>query len=651
MTACHAGVAPFLPTIEPVSSVLLVGNPNVGKSAIFGALTGRYANVSNYPGTTVEVTSGNLRNGQTRVVIDTPGIYSFVPLSDDERVTRDILLGDCPDVVAQVVDAKNLRRGLLITLELCETGLPVVVSLNMVDEARSRGIVVHPDRLSALLDLPVVTTIATRGEGVNDLIDGLDQARIGAFSIKYPAAIEAAILAIAAIVPATGLKARGLALMFLAGAEDLPQHLRLPAAEQAALQQIRQDAEQAVGAPLALVITEQRLAAIDTITANVVERIPAQPAFSTRLGRWAVHPFWGWPILAAVLVAVYWVVGVVGAGYLVDLLDNGLFGRFINPALVALVDAIVPFPLVRDFLVGDYGLLTVALTYSIAIVLPIVGCFFVIFGVLEDSGYLPRLAVMLDRGFRMVGLNGKAVLPMVLGLGCGTMATVATRVLETRRERIQATLLLALGVPCSAQLGVLLGMVGSLGLVALAIWGGVVLTILLVVGYLAARVLPGKSSDFILELPPLRWPMPGPILLKTVVRLEWYFKEVLPIFVLGTSVLFVLYTVGALAWLEAILAPLVVHWLGLPTEATAALLVGFLRRDYGSVGLFDLHRNGLLNPSQVLISIVVLTLFVPCMANLFMIAKEHGMRTAVVVMATVFPLAIMVGGLLNIVLN
>jgi ferrous iron transport protein B len=289
----------------------------------------------------------------------------------------------------------------------------------------------------------------------------------------------------------------------------------------------------------------------------------------------------------------------------------------------------------------------VALTYSFAIVLPIVGTFFLAFSLLEDSGYLPRLAVMLDRAFRSMGLNGKAVLPMILGLGCDTMATVSTRMLETRKERVQVTLLLALGVPCSAQLGVLMGMVGGLGLGAVLIWGGVVVATVLAVGYLAARIIPGRQSDFLLELPPMRVPALRNILVKTLARMEWYLWEVVPIFVLGTALLFVLDISGALVWLQAALAPLVVNWLGLPAEATNALLVGFLRRDYGAAGLFDLSRRGLLDPVQVLVSMVVITLFVPCVANVLMIVKEHGARTAVWVVVTVFPIAILVGGLLN----
>ena len=254
-----------------------------------------------------------------------------------------------------------------------------------------------------------------------------------------------------------------------------------------------------------------------------------------------------------------------------------------------------------------------------------------------------RGTVMVNRPFKALGLNGKAVLPVVLGLGCDTMATMTTRILETRKERIQVTLLLALGVPCSAQLGVLMGMMAGVSPVGITVFLLVVVTTMLLVGWLSARLLPGQESDFILELPPIRWPRLDNILIKTLARLEWYLKEVLPLFFLGTVILFVLNATGALALVEQAAEPLVVGWLGLPAKAADAFLIGFLRRDYGAAGLFMLARDGLMTPEQVVVSLIVITLFVPCIANLMVIVKEHGLKVAVGVAATVFPLAFGVG--------
>lgn len=306
-----------------------------------------------------------------------------------------------------------------------------------------------------------------------------------------------------------------------------------------------------------------------------------------------------------------------------------------------------PFPLLADFLVGQYGLWTMAVTYAVALILPIVTTFFLAFGVLEDSGYLPRLAALSNRLFSLLGLNGKAVLPMVLGLGCVTMATLTTRILESKRDRLLVTLLLALAVPCSAQLGVVMGMLAGISLGATLIWSGVILTILLIIGWLAARLVPGERSHLMVELPPLRLPVFSNVAMKTLARLEWYLKEVFPLFIVGTALLFSLEKTGLLAGLIRAGKPLVSGWLGLPPEASAAFLVGFLRRDFGATGLFLMQSQGLLDPRQVVVAMVTITLFIPCIASVMMIAKERGWRTAVGMVLLIIPLAFLVGGLLN----
>ncbi|HXI03188.1 MAG TPA: nucleoside recognition domain-containing protein, partial [Candidatus Saccharimonadales bacterium] len=322
----------------------------------------------------------------------------------------------------------------------------------------------------------------------------------------------------------------------------------------------------------------------------------------------------------------------------------------INPALHHFLRAYVPGQLIADFLVGPYGLITMGLTYAVAIVLPIIITFFFAFSLLEDSGYLPRLAAMLNRIFRVMGLNGKAVLPMVLGLGCDTMATLTTRILDSRKERLIAIVLLALGVPCSAQLGVILGLLSGLSWMAAAIWAGCVFAVILGVGFLASRLIPGETSDFILEIPPLRVPSAGNILAKTLARVEWYLKEAVPLFLLGTALLFVSDRIGLLAAIERWFQPVVTGFLGLPARASEAFIIGFLRRDFGAAGLYRLAQQGLLTPAQIVVALVTITLFIPCIANFFMIIKERGTRTALMVSAFIFPFAILVGGALHFIL-
>ncbi len=645
---CH-GSKDTLEAATESGPIVLVGNPNVGKSVLFGLLTRRYVTVSNYPGTTVEVTRGMASiDGRREVVVDTPGVNSLLAPGECERVTRDILMSERPSAVVLVADAKNLSRALVLAAQLAEMEVPFVLTLNMDDEARARGIDIDAELLSDILGVEVVRTVATRGQGVDELAGTLvDPPRLSRFAVTYDDAIEEAIQRVMALLP-PGLRApRSTAVMLLtghdgAGLEGIPEE----AAGRAAV--IGHELQARYRQPLAYVINHQRLAAVRRVVAGVhSRRAVVRDPLAARLGRLTTHPIFGLPIVLAVLFLLYEFVGQLGAGTLVGLMEGTVFGRFINP-WAADAAAWIPVGIVRDFLVGKYGLVTVALTYGFAIILPIVSTFFLAFSLLEDSGYLPRLAVMVNRPFKAMGLNGKAVLPMVLGLGCDTMATMTTRILDTRKERLQVTLLLALAVPCSAQLGVVLGIIGGLGPTAVLIWVGVLTTTLFSVGYLASRVLPGRGSDFIQELPPLRLPRLSNVVMKTVARLEWYLKEVLPLFIAGTAFLFALDRIGALTRIEQLASPLVERWLGLPSQTTAMFIMGFLRRDYGAAGLFNLVRDGQLDTLQALVSLVVITLFVPCIANFFMIVKEFSLRTALAVAAFIFPFAFLVGGLLNL---
>ena len=648
--------AAALPPPSPSPPLLLVGNPNVGKSVIFGALTRRYVTVSNYPGTTVEIARGTaVRLPGRPQLIDTPGTNSLTPQSEDEQVTRDILLAEPQAVVVQVGDTKNLRRTLYLTVQLAELQRRQLLVLNLQDEAQDLGVRVDSGELAKLLGIPVVPATATRGTGLDGIARHLGEAAVATCEVAYPAAVERAALEVAALLPAgLGAQRRGVALMLLAGDRTLAAWLaaHLDEEMQRTIAERRIALEATLGTRAATVIARARHRCVAALLRQVYhqDRAPVG-SLRDRLGALAMHPFWGVPVLLAVLFVAYEFVGVFGAGTLVALVEEKLFGQLINPAVTVAVERYLPWAWARQLLVGPYGVVTMALTYAIAIVLPVVGTFFVFFGVLEDSGYLPRLAVVINRVFRAMGLNGKAVLPMVLGLGCDTMATLTTRILPTRKERVVVTLLLALGVPCSAQLGVILAMLAAMSPWGTFIWGSVVLATLFGVGWAAARLLPGRGSDFLLEVPPLRTPSLANILIKTAARTEWYLKEAVPLFVLGTLLLFFLDALGALPAIERLARPLVVGLLGLPEKAADAFLVGFLRRDYGAAGLFVLRQDGQLDGVQAVVSLVVITLFVPCIANFFMMIKERGVKTALAMVAFIVPFAFLVGGALNFLLR
>ena len=642
-------------TDPSTEKVILIGNPNVGKSVIFNYLTGKHVTVSNYPGTTVEVAFGTTSvHGKKVQVVDTPGINSLIPMSEDEKITRDILLKENQPHLVQVIDAKNLRRGLLISLQLLEMNLSFLIVLNMWDEAKSRGIEIRTQALSKSLGSPILKTVATSQKGLEKIHDHLQASLPPTISITYPDAIEEGVSRITPLLPEAPISKRSLALMLLSGDESLAEwlHINLSGGEILQIEKIRQEFQSRFAEPIGYLINQVRLRKADELLSQVMERKGGAPkTLSTFLGNLALHPVWGIPILLFVLWIIYEFVGVFGAQTSVNFLEKILFGRWLLPPIIHLLQRILPIPILQEFLVGPYGVFTMAITYAIAIVLPIVGYFFLIFGLMEDSGYLPRLAVMSNQIFKKMGLNGKAVLPMVLGLGCDTMATMTTRILETEKDRTIVTLLLALGVPCSAQLGVILGMFAGLPALYLFIWISMIGGILVMVGYLAARVIPGKSSDFILEIPPLRIPQLSNVLVKTLARIEWYLKEAVPLFILGTIILFILHQTNVLTLLEKMASPLIVHFLGLPAKVTESFIIGFLRRDYGAAGLFVLAKEGILGPHQILVSLVTITLFIPCIAQFFMMIKERGLKKTLWISAAIFPIAFGAGGFLNFLLK
>jgi ferrous iron transport protein B len=642
-------------TDDSKEKVILIGNPNVGKSVIFNYLTGKYVTVSNYPGTTVEVSTGTMTTrGKKIQVLDTPGVNSLIPMSEDERVTRDILLIESKNHLIQVIDTKNIRRGLLISLQLMEMGFPFIVLLNMWDEAKSRGIEIKTQILSEKLGAPILKTVATRQKGLEKIKENLKDRPSSSILINYPETIESGISKIISLLPETPISKRSLALMLLSGDESLAAWLHHHLSENEILQieKIRQEIQIHFADSIGYLINQARLQKVDELLSQVMGiRGKAPQSISSILGNLSIHPIWGIPILLSILWITYEFVGVFGAQTSVKFLEETLFGKWLLPPMITLIQHLIPIPFLQEFLIGPYGIITMALTYALAIVLPIVGCFFLVFGLMEDSGYLPRLAVMSNQIFKKMGLNGKAVLPMVLGLGCDTMATMTTRILDTEKDRTIVTLLLALGVPCSAQLGVILGMFASLPLLYLLIWIFIITGILISVGYLASRVIPGEGSDFILEIPPLRIPLLSNVVVKTLARIEWYLKEAVPLFILGTFILFALHKTKLLTFLEWAATPLIVHVLGLPAKVTEAFLIGFLRRDYGAAGLFMLSKEGQLNPHQILVSLVTITLFIPCIAQFFMMVKERGFKKALWISAVIIPLAFGVGGMVNFLLE
>jgi len=610
--------------ISAAGPVVLVGQANVGKSVLFGLLTGEYAWVSNYPGTTVEIMRGRQRLSR-REIIDTPGINSLAAESEDERVALEILASEESAVLVQVADARSLARALSLTLQLADLGRPMVLAVNFMDEAKAAGLRLDLDRLGSVLGIEAVPMVAIEGRGLGQLRRAIERARMPANGTAPPPAIAAEPrLAVAAAASGgqPGCYAAACAVAAVCGPSSWTAH-----------------------APGSATWHRRRRWLAQQLPLIIRQTGDRQWQWSEQIDEWLRYFPVGLAVMVVVGALVYAAVGL-GAGLVSNFLIERVFAQRLTPWLAGAL-ARTGVRALAEFMTGRYGLFSTGLSYALGLVLPVIATYFFLFATLEDSGYLPRLAVLWHRAAERVGLSGKAIVPLALGLGCGTMATVATRVLPTRRERILAALLIALGIPCSAQLGVLMGLVAGLSIWAPLVIAGVVLLQLLWVGKLGARLMPGASPDFVLELPPLRLPRFGNLLRKTALRVIWYLKEAVPLFLAGSTVLFLLDRLNLIDGVVALGRPVVTRWLGLPPEATLAFVMGFLRRDYGAAGLYALARSGQMDVTQIVVASVTLVLFIPCLANFLMLVKEFGTRAALRVAAVTIVVALLAGGLLH----
>jgi ferrous iron transport protein B len=637
--------------VQTEKKIILVGNPNVGKSVVFNTMTGSYTTVSNYPGTSVEVSRGQCEiAGEHYQVLDTPGMYSLLPITEEERVARRILLEESPHVVLHVIDARNLERMLPMTLQLIEAGLPVVLLVNILDEADRVGMHIDIALLQEKLQIPVIGGAMGRAKrGLWELREAISNFKVSKATFSYATDLEKDIHGISTLMQGDyTLNRRSLTLMLLQRDEEIAERVkdregdRYESVEKAVNDTIF---DRRVDLHLRISLERKRICK-GLLDGVITQKDGNQQTFADHVSNWTMNPWTGVPLLLIVLyLGLYQFVGGFGAGTIVDFLEGTIFEEFLNPWVIGLCEKYIPWYWLNELLVGEYGLFTLGVRYAVAIILPIVGTFFVAFAVIEDSGYFPRLAMLVDRIFKKIGLNGRAVIPMVLGFGCDTMATVVTRTLESTRERVIATLLLALAIPCSAQMGVILGLLSGVP-GALMTWMVSMVGVFLLVGFLAAQIVPGERPMFYMEIPPMRLPQMQNVIIKTLTRMQWYFMEIFPLFMIASVLLWAGKLSGALEWLVGMFNP-VMRLLGLPNEASAAFIFGFFRRDFGAAGLYDLQTEGLLDPVQLTVAAVTLTLFVPCVAQFLVMQKERGWITTLTIFFLVTGMAFAVGWTLN----
>ncbi len=566
--------------------ILLMGNPNVGKSVLFSRLTGTRTIASNYPGTTVGFTKGYLKLGEEQVeIIDVPGTYTLEPTSKAEEVAAEMLKEG--DLVIDVVDATNLERNLNLTLQLLERPVPVIVALNMWDDTHHRGINIDVAKLEELLGVPVVPTVGVTGQGIRDLVRRLPEA-------ATPQATYAS--------------------------------------------------------------SDERWAKIGDIVSQVQSLSHRHHTWRDVLEDVSNHPAGGAVFALLVLAATFFVIRFIGEG-IINYVTDPLFNWLWTPLLMKLSLALGSGGFWHDILVGrlingeiDYlqsmGLLSTGLYIEFGVVIPYIVAFYFVLGILEDVGYLPRLAVLMDTLLHRLGLHGYAIIPTILGFGCNVPAIMATRILESRRERFIAATLISIGIPCAALQAMIIGLVGQQGMQYVAIVYGSLFVSWIIMGLILNHTVKGFSPELIMEIPPYRFPPWRVIGEKLWLRVSSFIKEALPIVLGAVLVVNILYMLKVFDFIANIAAPVLTGLLGLPKETVVALAVGFLRKDV-AVGM--LAPLGL-TAKQLVISTTVLAMSFPCVATFVILARELGARDMLKATGIMIAAALIVGGLLNLIL-
>lgn len=620
-------------------NIALVGNPNVGKSVIFNYLTGVYVDVSNYPGTTIEISSADLSITESEIkefelenyklkLVDSPGVYGISTLNDEEIATRDCL--DSANLIINVVSSISLSRDLFLTKQLADLGKPMLIVINQCDEAKIRKVEIDTRKLSQELGLDIIEAIAIKQIGLAEL----KQAVLNSINNKQPNLAQFK----------TGTISPAIEVLISPYYDKVPTRFEALLAAENSNEKTREE------------IYHIRRQEVNKLVAKVLH----QTKFSKRtwLGKLLLNPIIG--SIAAIFILytfLFQFLGVFVAGTVVNFLEKSVFNNYYTPLIERLVGTVLPVinepsgnllynnpsAAIGTMLAGDYGLLTLTVTYLYALLLPLVLGFYFGLAMLEDSGYLPRLAVLVDGVLSKLGMNGRAIIPLILGGGCVTMATVTTRLLNSKKEKLITMALLGLTIPCSAQLGVIQGLLSNIGGVKpWLIWSGTLAIVFIATGTLLNKILPGDCGQFISDIPPLRIPRLNNILSKTLVRSKVFLDEATPAFFIAAAVVSFLQVTGLLTWIVGISEPLVNKVLLLPKEVAISFILGMVRRDFGAFGLLEIPMTA----SQLVTACVVLTLFVPCIATVAIMIKEQNFKSAMAIWISSWLLALGCGAIL-----
>ncbi|MFZ2957001.1 MAG: ferrous iron transporter B [Candidatus Ozemobacteraceae bacterium] len=649
-STCNANDS-TLPSRYRVGKAVLVGNLNVGKTELFSCLTGVEAHSANVPGTTVSIPAACMMHSEL-IIHDTHGTYSLFANNVDEVASRDALLMEHhPDDALGIIltaDAKNLKRSIALALQYGEYSFPMMLVVNMMDEAPSRGIQIDVPKLSELLGIDVFTTVAREGLGISDVAEGLAGMRIPPQLMTYSPRVEQFIDLIKKLVQSSPVSPRILGVLLLAGDPGVEKFLQreFGPGMLGQLKDLVEDFRREDPGQLAVTFGNLYLKKAEQIASAVITVDPApRHPFARVLGEWCIQFSTGIPIALLVLLGMYLFVGSFGATFLAEHIEENLFRERLIPWTTALLQPI-PNAFIRDLLTDpDFGVLPTGVFLALGLVTPVMFCFYLAFGLLEDTGYLSRLSILLDRTFRMMGLNGKGVIPLLMGFSCVAMAILTTRILDTKKEKNIASFLPFLAVPCAPQLAVMLTILDRMPFTATLTVFGLIILQILAAGFLANKVLPGVRSPLLLEIPPLRFPKPKMLLRSAAYKTFSFIKEAVPVFILASVVIFVFQRIGGLQLLISALKPLTNTLLGLPEDSVQVFIKTMVRRESGAAELLTLSKH--YTNLQLVVCLLVMTLMVPCINSVIVLYKERGTKTATVMVVTVMVWAILVGTMAN----
>ncbi len=632
-----------------LKGIVIVGNMKVGKSALFSRLCGSKVKRIPIANHTASIRAGRII-GTGMEAFDAPGVCSVFPNNEDEKISRDILFGNMTEGkihgIIFVADAKNLKRSIALALQYAEYGLPMLFVINMIDEAGQRGIKIQPDRLAGIFGINVCEAVAREGIGVKKIISSLSNMKTAKNLMEYPVRINEYVAVVEKLLGPGDIFSKAAALFLFTGDGGIEGYIEdkfgkgmLDQLKELA-NEYRTDDAQTCSTHLSNMYYRKA----EQIVSKVQEtEPPSRNPFVMTFGDWCTRPSSGIPIAIAILVAMYLFVGSFGATFLVDMLNGTVFKGFLIPWTIKCLEP-VPSDFFKDLMVDpDFGILPTGVFLALGLVLPVLFCFYIAFGLLEDSGYLPRMSILLDRLLQKVGLNGKGLVPLVMGFSCVSMALLTTRMLDTEKEKNIATFLLIMNMPCAPLLAVMLIILGNMPVSAFLTVFGLLFLQAFAAGFLANKIISGERTMLLMEIPAMRMPKLEQILKRAAFKTYFFMKEAVPYFVMASFLVFLFERIGGLVLLERIGKPVISDFMGLPEKSVQVFIKTMIRRESGATEIQLL--SNIYDNLQLVVNLLVMTILMPCMNSTIILFKERGAKVAVTIIGIVMMYAIILGSI------